>query len=48
MDFTVSHLTKLAELLKEPEPEVLQGEDLKSTSKFFSMYAKVRNTNQLF
>ncbi|CAH0725869.1 unnamed protein product, partial [Brenthis ino] len=32
MEFTVSHIEKLAELLKAPEPEVLQGEDLVPTN----------------
>lgn len=35
MDFTVGTMQKLAELLRPPEPEVIQGDDLpsKGTSK---------------
>lgn len=33
MDLTADAMQKLAELFRVPEPEVLQGSDLKSTGK---------------
>lgn len=35
MEFTPSQMQALATLLRPPEPEVLQGEDLQSTGKDF-------------